>query len=66
MGSWGEKGIVLTDGMFLACDFDIEEKVIMRKNLSSVFGGKGLFNLSLIGKGVCALESYVPLTMRNL
>lgn len=60
VGSWGEKGIVLTDGMFLACDADIEEKVIMRKNLSSVFGGKGLFNLSLIGKGVCALESYVP------
>lgn len=58
--SWGTEGIVLTDGMFLACDADIQEKVIMRKNLSSMFGGKGLFNLSLIGKGVCALESYVP------
>ena len=56
----GEKGIVLTDGMFLACDADIQEKVIMRKNFSSVFGGKGLFNLSLVGKGVCALESFVP------
>ena len=32
----------------------------MRKNLSSVFGGKGLFNLSLVGKGFCALESFVP------
>lgn len=60
VSSWGERGIVLTDGLFLACDADIQEKVIMRKNLSSVFGGKGLFNLSLIGKGVCALESYVP------
>lgn len=58
--SWGEKGIVLTDGMFLACDATIEEKVIMRKNLSSLFGGKGLFNLSLVGKGICALESFVP------
>lgn len=58
--SWGEKGIVLTDGMFLACDADIEEKVIMRKNFSSLLGGKGLFNLSLVGKGVCALESFVP------
>ena len=60
VGSWGEKGIVLTDGMFLACDADIQEKVIMRKNFSSLFGGKGLFNLSLVGKGVCALESFVP------
>lgn len=58
--SWGEKGIVLTDGMFLACDAAIEEKVVMRTNLSSVLGGKGLFNLSLVGKGVCALESFVP------
>ena len=58
--SWGEKGIVLTDGMFLACDADIQEKVVMRTNISSVFGGKGLFNLSLVGKGVCALESFAP------
>jgi len=60
VASWGERGIVLTDGLFLACDADVQEKVIMRKNLSSVFGGKGLFNLSLVGNGVCALESYVP------
>lgn len=58
--TWGPKGIVLTDGMFLACDTSIQEKVIMRNNLSSVLGGKGLFNLSLVGKGVCALESFVP------
>ena len=60
VASWGEKGIVLTDGMFLACDADIQEKVVMRTNLSSVFGGKGLFNLSLVGNGVCALESFAP------
>lgn len=60
VGSWGEKGIVLTDGLFLACDADIQEKIVMRTNLSSVFGGKGLFNLSLVGNGFCALESYVP------
>ena len=58
--TWGEKGIVLTDGMFLACDADVQEKVIMRQNLSSMLGGKGLFSLSLVGKGVCALESFVP------
>ena len=60
VASWGEKGIVLTDGMFLACDADIQEKVVMRSNISSIFGGKGLFNLSLVGKGYCALESFVP------
>lgn len=60
VASWGEKGIVLTDGMFLACDASIQEKVIMRKNLSAVFGGKGLFSLSLVGEGICALESFVP------
>ena len=32
----------------------------MRKNFSSLLGGKGLFNLSLVGKGFCALESFVP------
>jgi len=60
VATWGEKGMVLTDGMFLACDADIQEKVIMRKNFSSLLGGKGLFNLSLVGKGFCALESFVP------
>lgn len=60
VASWGENGIVLTDGLFLACDESVAEKVVMRKNLSSVFGGKGLFNLSLVGKGFCALESFVP------
>ena len=58
--SWGAQGIVLTDGLFLACDAGIQEKIVARKNFSSVFGGKGLFNLSLVGRGVCALESHVP------
>lgn len=53
--------IVLTDGMFLACDANLKQKAVMRSNISSaVAGNEGLFNLSLIGKGVVCLESSVP------
>ncbi len=56
-----EGGIVLDDGMFLACDSKVEQKVVSRSNLSSaVFGGEGLFNLKLQGEGIAALESFVP------
>ena len=57
---WGPQGVVLDDGMFLACETSVGENVVMRKNLSSVFGGEGLFNLSLTGSGIAALESNVP------
>ncbi len=60
VASWGPEGVVLDDGMFLACEASVAEKVVMRKNLSSVFGGEGLFNLSLKGSGIAALESNVP------
>lgn len=57
---WGGS-VVLDDGLFLACDNTVEQKVVARSNLSSaVFGGEGLFNLSLNGTGICALESIVP------
>lgn len=56
-----EGGIVLDDGMFLACESTVEQNVVARSNLSSaVFGREGLFNLKLSGQGVAALESYVP------
>ncbi len=60
VASWGPQGVVIEDGMFLACEASVREKVVMRKTLSSVFGGEGLFNLSLMGKGIAALESNVP------
>ena len=60
VAGWGPDGVVLDDGMFLACEASVAEKVVMRKNLSSVFGGEGLFNLSLKGSGIAALESNVP------
>ena len=58
---WGANGMTIEDGMFLACDSKVKRNVVARKNLSSaVFGGDGLFNLSLHGNGVVALESNVP------
>ena len=54
-------GVVLEDGIFLACDDTINMKIISRKSLSSaVLGNEGLFNLSLNGSGSFALESPVP------
>lgn len=59
--SWGT-GVTIEDGMFLACDQSVQQKIVARSNLSSaVMGGEGLFNLSLQGAGVAALESNVPM-----
>ena len=61
IGKWGSAGMTIEDGMFLACDANVKSKVVARKNLSSaVLGSEGLFNLSLHGNGVVALESNVP------
>ena len=61
IGKWGPAGMTIEDGMFLACDANVKSRVVARKNLSSaVLGGEGLFNLSLQGNGVAALESNVP------
>lgn len=60
VSKWGT-GIVVEDGMFLACDGTVNHSVVARSNLSSaLLGGEGLFNLSLSGKGIAALESNVP------
>lgn len=59
VSEWG--GIVLDDGLFLACDSTLTQKVVARSNVSSaVLGKEGLFNLSLKGNGVAVLESPVP------
>lgn len=53
--------MTIEDGMFLACDSRVKRDIVTRKNLSSaVLGGEGLFNMSLRGNGVVALESNVP------
>ncbi len=54
-------GLVLDDGMFLAAEGTIEQKIVRRSNVSSAIMGKeGFFNLCLAGKGVAVLESPVP------
>ena len=59
ISTWG--GLVLEDGLFLACESQITQKVIARSNLSSaVLGNEGLFNLCLTGQGIAVLESPVP------
>ena len=53
--------VVLDDGLFLACDSAIQQKAVMRNNISSAaLGGEGLFNLCLTGNGVFAIESRCP------
>lgn len=60
LSEW-EGGMVLDDGMFLACESRVKQSVVARSNISSaVFGGEGLFNLKLEGAGIAALESCVP------
>ncbi len=54
-------GLVLDDGLFLACESKIKQKVVARTNLSSaMLGNEGLFNLCLEGQGIAILESPVP------
>ena len=59
---WGG-AIVCDDGMFICCDDELKDKVVMRSNLgSAVAGGEGLFNLSLEGSGMTVLNSRCPLS----
>ena len=60
LSEW-QGGMVLDDGLFLACESSVNQSIVARSNLSSaVFGREGLFNLKLDGTGIAALESYVP------
>ncbi len=60
VGEWST-GVTIEDGMFYACSGTVRTSVVARKNLSSAaLGGEGLFNMSLSGNGIAALESNVP------
>ena len=60
VANWGA-GMVLDDGLFLACDETINMNIVARTNLSSALaGGEGLFNTCLSGQGTAVLESPVP------
>ena len=61
VSKWGNVGMPIEDGMFLACDANVKRNIVARKTLSSaILGGEGLFNMSLQGNGAVALESNVP------
>lgn len=54
-------GLVMEDGMFLACEDTVRHEIQTRASFSSVVAGnEGLFNLKLTGSGACVLESNVP------
>lgn len=60
VSEWGGQ-VVIDDGFYLASEDGLKQKLVARSNFSSaVAGGEGLFNLSLVGNGVAALESPVP------
>lgn len=61
VSDWGGS-VTVEDGMFLAMESSVSQKIAMRSNVSSaVLGGEGLLNLSLNGEGIVALESNTPL-----
>lgn len=60
VSSWGS-GVVLDDGLFLACESQVREKLNKRNDVcTALLSGEGFFNLSLSGNGYCAIESPVP------
>lgn len=60
LSQW-DSGMVIEDGLFLACDGDTRIKTVARSSFSSAaLGGEGLFNSCLIGNGMAVLESSVP------
>lgn len=53
--------VVLDDGLFLACESQLQDKAIPRNNISSALaGGEGLFSLGVQGNGILCLESACP------
>ena len=53
--------IVLDDGLFLACESKLQQKAVMRSNISSaVAWHEGLFNLGVQGQGILCIESPCP------
>ena len=61
VSQWGNSGMTIEDGMFLACEGSVRHEVVARTSLSSaVAGGEGLFNMNLSGSGIVVLESNVP------
>ena len=60
LSDW-KNGLMIEDGMFLACYDSAELHLGVRKTLSSAaLGMEGMFNTIISGEGIVALESPVP------
>ncbi len=56
-----DEEIVADKGMFLACQSSVEVGVATQKGLATgLLGGEGFFQTKLSGKGICVLQSPVP------
>ena len=56
-----DEKIVADKGMFLACQSSVEVGVATQKGLATgLLGGEGFFQTKLSGKGICVLQSPVP------
>lgn len=61
VGTWGQSGVTIEDGMFLACENSVQIGITARKNVSSaLLGNEGIWNVNLKGNGIAVLESNVP------
>ena len=61
VADWGQSGVTIEDGMYLANDANVKIGITSRKSVSSaVLGHEGLFNVNLTGNGIAVLESNVP------
>lgn len=62
VAEWGNGGLVVEDGMFLASEGTVVHKVVENtQSLSTaLLSDEGIYNLSFTGSGIVALESYVP------
>ncbi len=62
VADWGNGGLVIEDGMFLASEGGVQHTVIQNtQDLgTALISNEGLYNLCFTGNGIVALESYVP------
>ena len=63
VSDWGNGGLVIEDGMFLASEGSVVHKVVENTQSlgTALLSNEGLYNLCFTGSGVVALESYVPM-----
>ncbi|MBE6984456.1 MAG: AIM24 family protein [Ruminococcaceae bacterium] len=62
VAEWGNGGLVIEDGMFLASEGSVTHSVVENTQSlgTALVSGEGLYNLCFTGSGVVALESHVP------